>query len=53
MPLDRSTVGKTYDGEPLEITRELVELYANATDFPLELLEGGLAPPLFAVAGNG
>lgn len=49
MPLDRSTVGKTYDGEPLEITRELVELYANATDFPLELLEGGLAPPLFAV----
>lgn len=49
MPLERSTVGKTYEGEPLEITQELVELYADATDFPQALLEGGLAPPLFAV----
>lgn len=49
MPLTRSTVGKTYEGEPLEVTAELVELYADATDFPMQLLEGGLAPPLFAV----
>lgn len=48
MPLSPDAVGRRYSSDPIEITKDLVDAYADATEFDLAS-DTDLAPPLFAV----